>query len=250
MRIETFDNATLYLGDCRGMLCDMPKDGAIIADPPYGINYAKGSGGKQGAYRGRPASEARHIEAIEGDAKPFDPSYLLDFDNVLIWGANHYCYRLPHGKGRWLAWNKLGIIESFDDFSDVEFAWHSQGRASRICNYMWKGGIACVKTGEENGKRYHPTMKPVGLMIWCIEQARANGLIIDPYMGSGTTGVACARLGRKFIGIEIAPKYFDIACRRIEQAQRQGDMLNQLPPAEDHPADARMADLWAEPDHT
>jgi site-specific DNA-methyltransferase (adenine-specific)/modification methylase len=150
---------------------------------------------------------------------------------VLIWGANHYCHEIPRGVGRWLAWNKLDNLAPFDSFSDVEFAWHNIGRASRVFNYMWKGGVACVKAGEDGGHRYHPTTKPVGLMMWCLEQIGAAALICDPYAGSGTTGVACARLGRKFVGIEIEPKYFDIACHRIDEAQRQGDMLRDIPPA-------------------
>ena len=78
--------------------------------------------------------------------------------------------------------------------------------------------------GEQRG--HHPTEKPVGLMKWCIEQLPADcSTIFDPFMGSGTTGVACMNLGRKFIGIEIEPKYFEIACERIENAQRQQRMF-------------------------
>lgn len=94
----------------------------------------------------------------------------------------------------------------------------------------------------------HPTQKPIGVMIWVLQQLQPTAhTILDPFMGSGTTGVACARLGRKFIGIELEPKYFDIACRRIEEAQRQKDLFIHTPPAED-PADARMADLFVEPE--
>ncbi len=226
MMIERIGDATLYLGDCREVLPTIAFD-AIVCDPPYGISYVKGEGGRQGAYRGRPASESRHIEAVTGDAEPFDPAPLLAFDNVLMWGANHYCQDLPRRTGRWLAWNKLGNIDSFDDFSDVEFAWHSQGRASRILNYMWKGGIATVKRGEDNGIRSHPTQKPIGLMCWCIELVGEKSQIIcDPYMGSGTTGVAARRMGREFMGIEIEQHHFDVACRRIEAAQRQGDLFH------------------------
>ena len=102
-----------------------------------------------------------------------------------------------------------------------------------------------LKASERQEIRVHPTQKPIAVMIWCIEMT--DGTILDPFMGSGTTGVACAKLGRQFIGIEIEPKYFDIACRRIEAAQRQGDIFRDLPPAED-PADVRMADLFREPE--
>lgn len=148
----------------------------------------------------------------------------MRFENVLVWGANHYAKRLPDG-GRWLAWNKLEHVESFDSFSDVEFAWHSLGRASRICNYMWKGGLACRKLGEDNGRRHHPTQKPIGLMLWCLEQTGLDegATILDPYMGVGSTGVACMRAGFNFIGCEIDKGYFDIAERRIREAKESAE---------------------------
>lgn len=84
----------------------------------------------------------------------------------------------------------------------------------------WKG-IACAKVGEDNGTRYHATQKPIALMRWCIEQAGESTSILDPYMGSGTTGVAAIQTGRSFIGVEIELRYFEIACERIENVQRQ-----------------------------
>ena len=110
------------------------------------------------------------------------------------------------------------------------------------------GRDCCEFPIVEYGVIDHPTPKQLAPTEWCVARASRSGdLVLDPYMGSGTTGVACARLGRRFIGIEIEPRYFNIACRRIEEAQRQGDLLNSLPPAED-PADTRMADLFAEPE--
>ena len=213
MRKEVIGNATLYCGDCLEILPTLPKVDALITDPPYGIGFQKGACGR-GVQEGRRVVKDRVI----GDDVPFDPSPLLGFDNVLTWGADHYAERLPHG--RWLAWDKLAGMDSWDSFSDVEFAWHSKRGAARIFNMKWKG-IACAKVGENKGTRYHATQKPIALMRWCIEQAGDPELVLDPYMGSGTTGVACMNLGRKFIGIEIEPKYFDIACERIENAQRQ-----------------------------
>lgn len=211
-RVEHIGDATLHLGDCREILPTLGKVDAVVTDPPYGIAHVKGAGG--GGKHNR-----RNISPIVGDAEPFDPSALLTFPNVIMWGADHYCARLPADKGRWIAWNKLDDMESFDSFSDVEFAWHSKRGASRIFNFKWKG-IASVKAGEEV-RRDHPTQKPIGLMVWCVQQAGDGETVLDPFMGSGTTGVACARLGRKFIGIEIEPRYFDIACRRISEAYAQ-----------------------------
>ena len=207
-REELADGVVCYLGDCRLIFPILPRVDACITDPPYGIAHIKGAGGHGKHNR-------RNIAPIIGDATPFDPVNLLAFGNVIMWGADHYCARLPADSGRWLAWNKLDGMDSFDSFSDVEFAWHSRKGASRIFSYKWKG-IASVKAGED-ATRQHPTQKPIGLMMWCIAQCGVadEATILDPFMGSGTTGVAAVSLGRRFLGIEIEPRYFDIACRRI-----------------------------------
>jgi site-specific DNA-methyltransferase (adenine-specific) len=223
-RIEHIGAATLYLGDCREILPTLPKVDAVVTDPPYGIGYARGTGGK-GKQRNR---TGRNDEApIVGDDKPFDPAPWLVWPCIL-WGANHFAARLPHG--RWLAWNKLGGLEPWDDFSDVEFAWQNKRAADRIFSLLWKGLIQGEKIG--GGERFHPMQKPIALMAWCIEHVDTPpcGIVMDPFMGSGTTGVAAVQLGRRFIGIEIEPKYFDIACRRIEEATRQPDMFIERPP--------------------
>lgn len=199
--------AVLYLADCRDVLPKLGKVDAVVTDPPYGINYCHGGGG-----RGKHPRRIR--EPIIGDKKPFDPTPWLQWPCVL-WGANHYSNRLPHG--RWLAWNKLGTLEPWDDFCDVEFAFQNCRRADRIFSLLWKGIIQGEKVN--GGKRYHPTQKPIALMRWCVEQLpRPSKLILDPFMGSGTTGVAAIQLGRKFIGIEKDPKYFKIALKRIREA--------------------------------
>jgi hypothetical protein len=102
--------------------------------------------------------------------------------------------------------------------------------------------------GNDANRVDHPCAKPINAMMWAVERASLNGeTVLDPFMGSGTTGVACARLGRRFVGVEIEPRYFDIACRRIEQAQRQPDLFVHAPVAEP-PEDARLRDLFAEPE--
>lgn len=213
----TIGPCQLYLGDCREILPTLPKVDCVVTDPPYGIGHVKGSSGGQGTYANGNRPAKRNGEAIAGDSSPFDPAHLLNFsDNVLMWGADHYAQRLPHG--RWLAWNKIANKEPWDSFSDVEFAWHSRRGASRIFSYMWKG--LCQGAGEDKGqKREHPTQKPVCLMRWCLKQVGANegDVILDPYMGSGTTGVACIRERSNFIGIELDEKHFATACQRIER---------------------------------
>jgi site-specific DNA-methyltransferase (adenine-specific) len=225
MRVEKIGLATLYLGDCREIAPGLDRPAAAIADPPYGIAHQH-SGGGNGAHSGRKHGlHARNANCpIAGDAEPFDPALWLDLaDDVVLWGGNHFAARLPHG--RWLAWDKLGGREPFGDtFSDVEFAWHNRRAADRIFRFLWKG---ICQEPTERYVREHPTQKPVPLMRWCIEKAKVppGGTILDPYMGSGSTGVAAMQMRHPFIGIEIEPRYFDIACRRIEQAQRQGDLF-------------------------
>ena len=215
-REETIGACTLYLGDCREILPTLGRLDAVVTDPPYGISYKKGSGGL-----GRHL--IRNIEAIRGDDEPCDPKPWLGFPEVILWGANHFARRLPES-GRWLAWNKLGDKEPWDSFSDVEFAWCSNKGNDRIFSHLWKG--LCQKGAGV--KREHPTQKPVELLEWCLTFVSGHS-VLDPFMGSGTTLIACAKLGRRGIGIEIEPKYFEIACRRVEQAYLQADLFIQQP---------------------
>jgi site-specific DNA-methyltransferase (adenine-specific)/modification methylase len=214
----TIGNATLYLGDCRDILPTLGKVDAVVTDPPYGIGY-KHSGKSGGRWH------RINTKPIINDDKPFDPSHLFDeFNNCLVWGADHFYKRLPD-EGRWLAWNKLGNLPPMgDSFGNAEFAFHNVKGKADVCSITWKGFIR-VGSGEQGDRRDHPSQKPIALMRWCIAQVGAAQIILDPYMGSGTTGVAVVQSGRKFIGIEIDPEYFDIACKRIEDAQRQGDMF-------------------------
>lgn len=210
-------DCTLILGDAREVIEGLAFD-AILADPPYGINYAHGGGGRGVAPR-------KNVERIANDNEPFDPSAWLRWPCIL-WGANHYAQRLPHG--RWLAWNKLGDLQPWDDFSDVEFAWQNTRAADRIFSLLWKG---MAKAEGRGVPRVHPTQKPVALMEWCLGFLPDAQTICDPFMGSGTTGVACVKQGRRFVGVEIDPQHFRTACRRIEEAQRQPDMFVDRPPA-------------------
>jgi site-specific DNA-methyltransferase (adenine-specific) len=231
IREEQIGPCRLILGDCLDVLPLIGKVDAVVTDPPYGIAYCKGTGGGAGNYKGS-KSQLRNIEPIHGDDKPFDPSHLLGFDNVLMFGVDHFADKVPT-TGRWLAWNKIGQKEQWDSFSDVEFAWHSRKGASRIVSYMWKG--LCQGAGVDKGEqRDHPTQKPICVMEWCIAQAGCTegDLILDPYMGVGTTGVAAVRLGMRFVGVEIVEKYFDIAVSRIRRAwqDKQSEIKFEEPP--------------------
>lgn len=196
---------TIYHGDCREVLPSLTAS-ALISDPPYGIGHVKGPSGK-GKGRNR-----RNTEAIEGDDSPFDPTPFLNFPEVILWGANHYSQLLP--RGRWLAWDKLNGLASYDSFSDVEFAWHNTVGASRIFRYLWKG---ICQQGDKQWGRVHPTQKPVPLMKWCIAQAGFPSSLVDPFMGSGTTLVAAKEFGIEATGIELKEHYCEIAANRLRQ---------------------------------
>ena len=207
----TIGNATLYLGDCREVLPTLGKVDAVITDPPYGI-------GKDGQVRttggngGRKAHEFLGWDSERPSKAVFD-AILTASDDIIIWGGNYFADILP-ATGKWLVWDKGQRINQ----SDGELAWTSYHGALRI---KVMNRVELLVDGTE-----HPTQKPVRLMKWCISEARNNPqTILDPFMGSGTTGVAAVQMGRKFIGIEREPKYFEIAVRRIEEAQRQGDMF-------------------------
>ena len=215
-RVEHIGDAELWLGDCREILPTLGRVDAVVTDPPYGISYCHGAR-RSGIKMGTDGL------SIVGDDQPFDPKPWLEFPECLFWGAEHFKSSLPDG-GRWLVWNKrrLGVIR---DQGCVENAWCSNDGVTRLIEHPWDG----ADMGREHGqKRWHSNQKPVDVMSWSI--GFVSGLIIlDPFMGSGTTGVAAIKLGRRFIGIKIEPKYFDIACKRIEEATRQPDLFIERP---------------------
>lgn len=200
------EGITIFHANAYRLLPFIPPDAAIISDPPYGISHVKGTGGKGKHSR-------RNIAPIHGDDRPFDPRVWLAWENVLLWGADHFACMLP--EGRWLTWDKLDGLDSYDSFSDVEVAWHSRRGATRIFRYLWKG---ICQAGDKAGGRDHPTQKPEPLMRWCIEQAGSPALIVDPYMGVGTTLRAAKELGLRAIGIEIEERYCEAAARRLAQS--------------------------------
>jgi site-specific DNA-methyltransferase (adenine-specific)/modification methylase len=208
----TIGECRLILGDCREILPTLPKVDLILTDPPYGIGLAGGFSGAGGF--GSPI-QRREYDGDWDNSAP-DPDVIRAIicagDTAILWGGNYFTDNLPVN-GAWLVWDKQNTMPTF---SDCELAWTNISRKNvkRIV-HMQNG---CMTKEKE---RFHPTQKPVRVMEWCIEQCKITRTILDPFMGSGTTGVACANMGKHFTGIERERKYFDIACRRIEQAYAQ-----------------------------
>jgi DNA modification methylase len=220
MRIETIGRATLYLADCAEVLPLLPKVDGVCTDPPYGIG-ADATMSKQGGTKyGNAAAAKRHYEATNWDAAPPEDALIRAVvaagTHAILFGGNYF--GLPASRC-WLVWDK---VNGENAFADCELAWTNIDKPVRLIRHMWNG---MLRKGQEE-RTDHPTQKPVGVMKWCISHLpEPNRLILDPFMGSGTTGVAAVQMGRDFIGIEREPKYFDIACKRIEEAQRQGDLF-------------------------
>jgi DNA modification methylase len=209
-RTETIGDCRLILGDCAELLLDLPAHDAVVTDPPYGIAEAAG----KNASRGNMAV-AKDYGDDNWDNAPIPAELLRAVRDAgrwqIIFGGNYY--DCPPASC-WLVWDKLN---GANDFADCELAWTNLPKAVRRIRYMWNGMLRA--NGEERGD--HPTQKPLGVMRWCLQQLPPVKTIIDPFMGSGTTGVACVGEGLSFTGIEREPKYFDAACRRVEAAYKQ-----------------------------
>jgi len=203
-RIEHLaEGVTLYCGDCREILPTLGKVDAVVTDPPYGIGIA--------ANPVRQMHPKSDWDNAPPDATTFD-LIRAGSDHQIIWGGNYF--GMPASQG-FLIWDKKQP-ENFS-LAMCEMAWLSKQQPAK----MWRQSVLSY---EKN----HPTQKPVPLMEWCI-RLLGSETILDPFMGSGTTGVAAVKLGRKFIGIEIEPKYFEIACNRIQAALDAPDMFVETP---------------------
>ncbi len=189
----------IFCGDCRDILPLMPNGcvDLVLTDPPYG-HGDKWQGGTW-------ATNKIYGDCFKWDAQVVENDLILALlnkaDYVIIWGGNYYS--LPPSRCL-LSWRKL---EKMDTLADFEVAWTNFDRPSK----------EYVKRRNPDGKRNHPTQKPLGLFKWCLSFAPDADIILDPFLGSGTTAVAAKELGRKFIGIEISEKYCQIAVKRLRQ---------------------------------
>jgi len=197
---------TLYCGDCLEILPQLEHVDAVITDPPYGIGVTKMTlgNGIDKIYRGGSDWDKTPTRNV------FDQIRRVSKTQV-IWGGNYFADSLPASRC-WLVWDKRTGSNSF---ADCELAWTNIDSVVKMYTVPWVGANA-----KDTPDRHHPTQKPITLMIWNIGMIDA-ATILDPFMGSGTTGVACMQTGRKFIGIEIDPTYYAIAEKRIRAAEAQ-----------------------------
>jgi DNA modification methylase len=201
-RVVVIGNCELYEGDCLEVMRHLEKVDAVVTDPPYGL----GDWNNRGSNKVRPFdSDYTQLWDQPINKNHFDCMFQIS-KHQIFWGGNYLLDHLPRTK-QMFVWNKC--IRGMH-FNDCEIAWASQWKeASRVFDYS--------PSAAES--KQHPTQKPIKLMRWCVGQLPVNAhTILDPFMGSGTTGVACVKLGRRFIGIELDPGYFDIACERIRKA--------------------------------
>lgn len=229
MRIETFENVTLYNGDCRDIV-DSISYRALISDPPYGMSF-----------RSNHRSVKHEAIANDGDV------------GMLQWTCG---LPAPHSKYIFCRWDNIADVPKPKSLITwVKNNWsmgdlkHEHGRQTEVAlfypgpaHFFANGRPGDVVRAPRTGNGDHPTEKPVGLMeqvvLW------TDGVVFDPFMGSGSTGVACARLGRGFVGVELNETYFDTACRRIESALGQPSMFKPRP-ANDNIAPANLFSMDA-----
>lgn len=220
-RVEVIGNATLYLGDCREILPQLRGVIAgVLTDPPFGIGYKSGHATDELWAGGRTIANDHDTSARDEALALIDPEL-----PALVFGSR----RRPETPGTRmvLTWDKGPAL----GMGDLSLPWKPTTEEIHVVGKGFvgsrdKGAVVYhppVQSMAKNG-RLHPNEKPVGLLRKLL-QSLPNDLICDPFMGSGSTGVACVLEARPFIGCEVVPEYFDIACRRIEDAQRQGDMF-------------------------
>ena len=216
MKPVVIGGATLYLGDCMDVLPLIGKVDAVITDPPYGVGASAGTG-KYGRLKVEKTGDYGWDNAIPADE--LLRAVLAAGDRAVIFGGNYF--PLPPSRN-FLIWDK-GAGFKGRDFAECEMAWCSWDGNARTLSHD------PLARGDYKNKE-HPTQKPVAVMKWAIVHAGAAEVILDPFMGSGSTGVAAIQLGRKFIGIERDERYFEIACKRVEQAVAQGQLFAPEPP--------------------
>ena len=228
-REEIIGNARLICADCRDVLPTLGMVDAVVTDPPYGVQY-EGSVTKDKGKHGKSyISFIDTAENIEAVCVPAIRTAVSKARSAIITPGNANAFKYDEPRSIGAIYYPAGANSGPWGFvcSQILFFY---GKDPYLAKALGRLPNAFAATGEPSQNIDHPCPKPIGQMKWLVQRASLAGeTVLDPFMGSGTTGVACANLGRKFIGIEIEPKYFDIACRRIEQAYKQPDFFIEKP---------------------
>ncbi len=207
IRSETIGDCTLYLGDCLEIMPTLGKVDLVLTDPPYGIglDFVYHHGTSKGG--------SIHEHREWNNHRPSDECFLAMFEcseNQIIWGCNYF-YPMIKAEGRIVHDKDLCISGTKIKFSEADIASCSLQKRVTLYRYRWNGNVQGKSINWRNvgrDARLHPTQKPIDLMGYCIiNYSKGSQSILDPFMGSGTTGVACVELGRKFIGVEIDEEY-------------------------------------------
>lgn len=214
-RVEHFGDATLYLADCREILPTLDPAAVVLSDPPYGQNYSSGWATDALWAGGRTIANDHSTAARDGMLA------LIGSTPAIIFGSRKIPE--PRNTRMILTWDKGPAL----GMGALDLPWKPSSEEIYVIGKGFVGSrdesnvLYCppVQSMAKNG-RLHPNEKPVPLLIRLLRKC-PPGVVLDPFMGSGSTGAAAIRLGRSFVGIEIEPKYFDIACRRIDSASRE-----------------------------
>ena len=217
-RVEV-GNAILYHARWEDVAAEIMHADAVISDPPYGMGGI--------ILKRFPERRAGAWPSIIDDNTAFDPAPWLGFDRVVLFGSNHYAQRLPVGTT--LIWLKRNIEHLGKFLSDAEVAWMKGGNGVYVKQLV--DSPTTRQYESAHGRNVHPTQKPIRLMQWVMERAQVptDAVVLDPFMGSGTTGVACALTGRPFIGVECQQEYFDAAVHRMRTALRSYEPMTSRP---------------------
>jgi site-specific DNA-methyltransferase (adenine-specific) len=213
MRVEHIGNATLYLGDCMDILPTLPKVDAVITDPPFGVgNFVQTTGN----IRGRGDLSGKTVDWNESPPSvEFFALIKQKSKHRIIWGANFFnCFE---EKGGAIIWDKA---QPMPNFSKCDIASCTHFQKTEIVRIPWTN-FDVARFAETS----HPCERPVALYRWCIDYLPSIQTVMDPFLGSGSCAVAAMQTGKAFVGIERDEKYFDAACKRIEQAVSQGQLF-------------------------
>ncbi len=227
----------LMCGDCTDRadveaLMQGEKVGAVVTDPPYGMNLDTDWSDCIGSIGRKNNTRGNKYDQVIGDDKPFDPSHLFEFfgktKEIFLFGADYYAERIPkRGDGSWLAWDKRKESQADAIGAEFELIWSKAKHKRRILRHDWFGFLSS-ESGAEARNRQHPTQKPVALIADIIQQwALDEGIVIDPYLGAGATMVAAEQLDRVCYGLEIEPKYCAVILERMSAMGRVPELANE-----------------------